>query len=710
MTMRRKIGAIGAGVALSAAGVALAQEDAWRVVNPSSTGVPGEAVGFARFAPDGRLWVSARWPFWGEGGIGIYDFATDSWETYANWSSPIPSQFVNDLAFDGPVAWLATGGGLVRFDGAEWTVYNAGNSPLLHGNVADVSIAPNGDVWVNNSGSQQADHAIFRFDGETWTAFQVGAELPWDLPWDELSDVLVDADGHAWVTNSVLNGVAEYDGATWTLHGAGTNRFGSMMEDLDGNIWLVAGVGGGNAFYKFDGSTFTTFTPANTPFVNTTIVSMATDDDGAVLVGNWAGQVIRTTDGGASWSEFTTQNQQIYSIAPDPGSDDVWVSTPGAVRHIGSVGQWIEAFNSYNTGLPDYFIDDIIGATDGKVWFASAEAGLSSFDGTRWSNWGSHNPNREWPVGADGAVSVYEDASGEVWFGSNGVGRLDDGIVKVWDWTNSALPVDEVVGFATDPNGDLWIGTDYTAVFRFTGTDWESHMFAPFGWTANEVQAMASDLDGNLWVGTFTALHRFDGQSWTEFDYLDTPLFDASGATALAPALDGGLWVGSNNGLGYFDGATFTVYTISNSPLPANPVQGIAVRPDGLLAVSSMKFGAQTPFPNGVSVIDGDIDDPASWTVHTYQNSPLPHYQLGEIAFDTSGDLWVSAISEGVAVLTPAAGCAADFNGDGALNILDFVAFQNAFQAGDAGADANGDGVLNILDFVAFQNQFQAGC
>jgi hypothetical protein len=54
--------------------------------------------------------------------------------------------------------------------------------------------------------------------------------------------------------------------------------------------------------------------------------------------------------------------------------------------------------------------------------------------------------------------------------------------------------------------------------------------------------------------------------------------------------------------------------------------------------------------------------------------------------------------------------CVADFNGDGDLNILDFVAFQNAFTAGDESADVNDDGALNILDFVAFQNIFQAGC
>ena len=54
--------------------------------------------------------------------------------------------------------------------------------------------------------------------------------------------------------------------------------------------------------------------------------------------------------------------------------------------------------------------------------------------------------------------------------------------------------------------------------------------------------------------------------------------------------------------------------------------------------------------------------------------------------------------------------CLADFNGDGALNILDFVDFQLAFQAGEDAADVNGDGVLNILDFVTFQQIFVEGC
>ena len=74
-------------------------------------------------------------------------------------------------------------------------------------------------------------------------------------------------------------------------------------------------------------------------------------------------------------------------------------------------------------------------------------------------------------------------------------------------------------------------------------------------------------------------------------------------------------------------------------------------------------------------------------------------------AFGVSGDLVIRAIVE-----PTEAPCVADFNDDGVLNVLDFVAFQQAFVAGDPKADVNGDGNLNIIDFATFQVLWQEGC
>ncbi|MEO1008257.1 MAG: GC-type dockerin domain-anchored protein [Planctomycetota bacterium] len=54
--------------------------------------------------------------------------------------------------------------------------------------------------------------------------------------------------------------------------------------------------------------------------------------------------------------------------------------------------------------------------------------------------------------------------------------------------------------------------------------------------------------------------------------------------------------------------------------------------------------------------------------------------------------------------------CPADFDGDGELTLFDFLAFQNAFDLGEASADFDGDGELTLFDFLAFQNAFAAGC
>jgi hypothetical protein len=48
----------------------------------------------------------------------------------------------------------------------------------------------------------------------------------------------------------------------------------------------------------------------------------------------------------------------------------------------------------------------------------------------------------------------------------------------------------------------------------------------------------------------------------------------------------------------------------------------------------------------------------------------------------------------------------ADLDGDGALTVFDFLAFQNFFDAGNLRADFDFSETLDIFDFLAFQNAF----
>jgi hypothetical protein len=83
----------------------------------------------------------------------------------------------------------------------------------------------------------------------------------------------------------------------------------------------------------------------------------------------------------------------------------------------------------------------------------------------------------------------------------------------------------------------------------------------------------------------------------------------------------------------------------------------------------------------------------------------------GEFVAATATDLTVRATSEFSACVEVAQGsCAADFNGDGAVNTQDVLAFLNAWTAGDGRADFNGDGTINTQDVLSFLNAWNTGC
>ncbi len=54
--------------------------------------------------------------------------------------------------------------------------------------------------------------------------------------------------------------------------------------------------------------------------------------------------------------------------------------------------------------------------------------------------------------------------------------------------------------------------------------------------------------------------------------------------------------------------------------------------------------------------------------------------------------------------------CYPDLNGDGTLDLFDFLQFTNLFNAGDEQADCDPDGQYDLFDFLCYTNAFNAGC
>jgi uncharacterized protein YjiK len=80
------------------------------------------------------------------------------------------------------------------------------------------------------------------------------------------------------------------------------------------------------------------------------------------------------------------------------------------------------------------------------------------------------------------------------------------------------------------------------------------------------------------------------------------------------------------------------------------------------------------------------------------------------VTIDGQGTIYVCDESPTLFVLRPKGGCRADIDGNGALELFDFLGFVNLFNAGDAAADFDGNGLLELFDFLGFVNEFNAGC
>ncbi len=75
------------------------------------------------------------------------------------------------------------------------------------------------------------------------------------------------------------------------------------------------------------------------------------------------------------------------------------------------------------------------------------------------------------------------------------------------------------------------------------------------------------------------------------------------------------------------------------------------------------------------------------------------------VSDDPEQPVWVVDLMGEVVV-----GCAADCEGDGDLDVFDFLCFQNLFAIEDPYADWEGDGDWDVFDFLAYQNAYATGC
>ena len=184
-------------------------------------------------------------------------------------------------------------------------------------------------------------------------------------------------------------------------------------------------------------------------------------------------------------------------------------------------------------------------------------------------------------------------------------------------------------------------------------------------------------------------------------------------------------WYPGDGWNGYLGAFQSSVLTDAGEPVLSDPALIVPFAGPGTLA--------GTPTTSGVEEIRGGflccplVDCqleryPNPWRVWAATFTAPDASEPTEVALWTASDEYVlyfqgcrmtesviDQLAEGEAIITIVP-CRADLDGDGQATLFDFLAFQNAFDAGDPLADFDFDGELTVFDFLAFQNRFDAGC
>lgn len=104
-----------------------------------------------KVAPNGEIWIGFTGGKYGNefktSEYGAAKFDGKNWTLINKTNSPLPSNYIADIEFDGSTIWIATNAGLAKFSNNNWTIFRQSNSMLLSDSINDIHIDA-GKIWI----------------------------------------------------------------------------------------------------------------------------------------------------------------------------------------------------------------------------------------------------------------------------------------------------------------------------------------------------------------------------------------------------------------------------------------------------------------------------------------------------------------------------------------------------------------------------------
>lgn len=259
--------------------------------------------------------------------------------------------------------------------------------------------------------------------------------------------------------------------------------------------------------------------------------------------------------------------------------------------------------------------------------------------------WTTYTPQNTGNLLPDNNVDrLATDNSGNIWIGTyfSGLVKFDGTNWTNYNTSNSPLADKTITDVTVDPSGNVWLCNYANGVYKFDGVNW-THYSTVNGLTNDYVNSIIADKNGNIWIGlnpsgpSYYGIMKFDKTNWTGYFFTNT--FNYFAVESLAEDLSGNIWAGTSIGVYKFDGNSWTLYTKENTGggLCGNYVRSIAVDASG-----NIWFGCEDKDPNTQGWIGGGLSklSGSSWTTYTPSNSSLETGYISSLAFQ-GNDAWI---------------------------------------------------------------------
>ena len=636
--------------------------------------------------------------------------------------------------------WIATQGGLHRYDGYEFKVFTSipfDTTSLSDSWIWGTTEASNGDLWVateagglnrldpitgtsihyrhdpNDSTSVSSDrlfHPLEASNGDLWVS-SLSSGLSRMRAGEEgrFSHYRHKHEDPNTITSDVLFWLSEdNDGQIWAGSASGINRIDPQTETITRYLYDSDANERYGAPHNVLGQYF--------PPGNQGIIWLATGN-GLVRLNSKTGEhkrfLIEPNKEGINPLNF------IHEVKPDPSDPNIlWVGGPGT--GIARFDMRTEQFTSYRNNprdqhsLRDNQVVSMLLDRTGKMWTGTATEGVNAFNPGAVNFRNIRNIPDDPSSLAPGTVwGVYEDSHGSLWVGSD-VGaaghfltQFDAATRKVIRHQhnpknpNTLLPGSLRV-FAEDEAGRFWVagGGGLNLFDRKTGmvTRYRREQIEENrGRNAIFALVPVAKDESILWIGSIGGLDRFDTRTGI---FTRIPL--SKDSSEFEPAVfgivqdpNGALWLGTSKGLYHLDLSGKVTIASAYDPRDTTKISDNWIH--CILERASEPGILWLGLSNGGGL--NRYDSKTGLVTHITEKEGLPSNTIYGILEDEEGTLWMSTNS-GISNYDPDTKQFRNYGLDDGLMALEYD--QNAFAKGASGVMYFGSG----LGVTAFEPKY----